>query len=554
MLEICGRNHAMMSASPGASDASHEFDHETSDTNAPTKAQSTTLKDKACPYCGQKFTSSSLGRHLDQYVSKKKPDGLHDVEEIKKLRAGITRRSARGKKSEEQEQSDVINNSGSITPNRASSTPVSVFKKALWPAAGIPRDSSADNARPSISNPTAPSISILPPPASQAGMKRKYSVYIADALPDSSGETTRALELSLREVLDAINVATNKVEQAPEPFKFDIHTQTFPALCLALLPSPPTLWQAAPFQTPTSVSITVPGHESVAALRTVVSDMLDNWKWDALAHVQKTTQGSTNVGYEADRLSVETDDLKTKARLHLDTAYNVFISQPPDQQQHQWSIELLRAYDREKGKTKACEARTENLLQEIDRLQQQIDYLERCQWPREMALWPPEPVNIDNAVLKELKVLPLMGQSELRTGARIPSRHRWDYDSLIDKWRRRIQQDRHRRGQISTLGRSDGGESSGASPTMARNHYMNDTSHAESATNSNGNGRKRTLDAGEESLSRPKNVPTVQASRSASRTQTPAQGGVQIVSDIEDTFARFAPYLKQKDLQERSGT
>jgi hypothetical protein len=56
-------------------------------------------KDKACPFCHQTFTSSSLGRHLDLYIKPKNPkpqDGIHDVDEIRKMRGGITRRQPRG--------------------------------------------------------------------------------------------------------------------------------------------------------------------------------------------------------------------------------------------------------------------------------------------------------------------------------------------------------------------------------------------------------------------------------------------------------------------------
>src|SRR5213083_1093542 len=55
-------------------------------------------KDKNCPYCQQAFTSSSLGRHLDLYIKEKNPkppDGIHDVEAIRKLRGNITRRQPR---------------------------------------------------------------------------------------------------------------------------------------------------------------------------------------------------------------------------------------------------------------------------------------------------------------------------------------------------------------------------------------------------------------------------------------------------------------------------
>lgn len=56
------------------------------------------LKDKSCPFCQQPFTSSSLGRHLDLYVREKNPkppDGVHNVDEIRKMRGGITRRQPR---------------------------------------------------------------------------------------------------------------------------------------------------------------------------------------------------------------------------------------------------------------------------------------------------------------------------------------------------------------------------------------------------------------------------------------------------------------------------
>ncbi|KAI2069829.1 hypothetical protein LOZ39_005201, partial [Ophidiomyces ophidiicola] len=67
----------------------------TTTTTTATATATAAVKDKACAYCGQLFTSSSLGRHLDQYLFKKKPDGVHDVDEIRRLRSGITRRTAR---------------------------------------------------------------------------------------------------------------------------------------------------------------------------------------------------------------------------------------------------------------------------------------------------------------------------------------------------------------------------------------------------------------------------------------------------------------------------
>jgi len=53
------------------------------------------VKDRKCKFCGQMFTSSSLGRHLDLWIKEnnpRPPDGIHDVEEIRKERGAITRR------------------------------------------------------------------------------------------------------------------------------------------------------------------------------------------------------------------------------------------------------------------------------------------------------------------------------------------------------------------------------------------------------------------------------------------------------------------------------
>jgi hypothetical protein len=64
-------------------------------TDTPPQSDTKAPKDKNCPFCGQAFTSSSLGRHLDLYIrakNPKPPDGVHLVDDIKKIRGGITRR------------------------------------------------------------------------------------------------------------------------------------------------------------------------------------------------------------------------------------------------------------------------------------------------------------------------------------------------------------------------------------------------------------------------------------------------------------------------------
>ena len=69
-----------------------------------------TPKDKPCPFCHQPFTSSSLGRHLDLYIKPKNPkpaDGIHNLEQIKLMRQGITRRQARTSLKAREEKEEV---------------------------------------------------------------------------------------------------------------------------------------------------------------------------------------------------------------------------------------------------------------------------------------------------------------------------------------------------------------------------------------------------------------------------------------------------------------
>jgi hypothetical protein len=78
------------SAAPSAASAASE---------SPAAQKTGASKDRNCPYCRQAFTSSSLGRHLDLYIKEKNakpPDGVHDVDAIRKMRGSITRRQPRG--------------------------------------------------------------------------------------------------------------------------------------------------------------------------------------------------------------------------------------------------------------------------------------------------------------------------------------------------------------------------------------------------------------------------------------------------------------------------
>lgn len=181
-------------------------------------------KDKHCPYCGQAFTSSSLGRHLDLYIrdkNPKAPDGLHDVDEIKKMRGGITRRQPRNSIGGRRQASTPIG-----TP-RGTLRKASVTHESRLPssAGGLPRDgqyavdSTLNNYPLAASrwDSTDATNDVGEPcagPGKRPGMSRTVSRQVAqkaglDAkhkLGDAM-DTARAAELALRELLSSWRAA-----------------------------------------------------------------------------------------------------------------------------------------------------------------------------------------------------------------------------------------------------------------------------------------------------------------------------------------------------------
>lgn len=170
-------------------------------------AKGQSVKDRKCQYCQQSFTSSSLGRHLDQFLFKKKPDGIHNVEEIRRLRSGITRRQARtstGKRDTPERitakgQSDPYGAGENGGKSRDGQVRM-MFNTPTWHATGVIND---------IPNPNNPQDGAARYTPSQS---RTGSINLPDYASRNASsqnpDTMRALELALREVLDNIRAAT----------------------------------------------------------------------------------------------------------------------------------------------------------------------------------------------------------------------------------------------------------------------------------------------------------------------------------------------------------
>ncbi|KAK8211252.1 hypothetical protein BKA81DRAFT_299942, partial [Phyllosticta paracitricarpa] len=311
-----------------------------SDATPATKAP----KDKNCPFCHQAFTSSSLGRHLDLYIKSKNPkapDGIHNVDEIRKIRGGITRRHARSSQPRKE---------GSLTP--ASSSP-SVMQS---PALNLPPQAKS---RFQFNQPNWHSTGVinnLPPRASlsgEAGKSRheqqKRGFESRQVLAEEL-EHGKAAELALKEVLGSVREASVR-SSGLNLFDFDPFTLSFPSLCLHILPAPATLFAPSPFPTTESWSITPPGQKQFEALQRNVRDRL----MQRQRHLQlygntATFSASTPSASASSPLptpplgGIEPEPGRLFA--HLQEAFNHWKTMPEKQRQETWALEILRSYTR----------------------------------------------------------------------------------------------------------------------------------------------------------------------------------------------------------------
>jgi len=136
---------------------------------------------------------------------------------------------------------------------------------------------------------------------------------------------------------------------------------------------------------------------------------------------------------------------------HLDLAYKHYISLPKHQQNEIWQIELARAFATEKQKKKEAKDSLEAVMAEARQLSGQVEYLSRCQWPREMALWPPDRRPIRCTVLQAMEDDTARNSKRRRTAEYAGHRSaedsdpdddkRWDYNTLVGKWKKVVRED-----------------------------------------------------------------------------------------------------------------
>ncbi|KAI0204498.1 hypothetical protein F4808DRAFT_474993 [Astrocystis sublimbata] len=409
-------------------------------------AKTSATKDRQCPYCGQAFTSSSLGRHLDLYIKAKNPkppDGVHDVDAIRKMREGITRRQARGSHA----RRDVSYPGTPGTPGTPSYSKTSPGADSVLRPPAIPKEGQFVVDRQSLPYPFQPTweatgvINDIPVTTSDHGNggSSSWASWRARASPArdtparsqrapsrvaqktqldtkqrmaEAVDTARAAELALRELLSSIRAAKQHVDMNSLPFDFDPLSLDFPALTLQCLQPPPTLFSSTPHPTSTSWSIQPPSKKQYDALHMYFRDEFQKWRVHCATAVTATAMDLTYPPSETSfprdlRESVKKAEkaaalLERQVQEHLQSTYHVWEQLSLPRRAELWGLELARSVGRRQKQLDKFKETEFTIKQENANLKTQIEHLNSLQQPREYRIVPPATLPIEETFMNYL--------------------------------------------------------------------------------------------------------------------------------------------------------
>ncbi|KAK6956524.1 hypothetical protein Daesc_001802 [Daldinia eschscholtzii] len=428
---------------------------------SPGGAKASAAKDRNCPYCGQAFTSSSLGRHLDLYIKEKNPkapDGIHDVEAIRKMRGSITRRQPRGSLA----RRDTSTPGTPTASSRKSPAPDSIAKtnaipkegqfvvdnqmprypfQPTWEATGVINDIPARNGE-LKSNPddgSGQDSRRLPMQRAPSRTVQKSQLDARQKLSDAM-DTARAAELALRELLSSWRAAKQQIDMDSLPFDFDPLSLDFPALTLQCLQAPPTLFSSTPHPTSSSWSIQPPAQKQFEALKAYFKEEFRKWK---VACATATTSTHEDLTYPPSKTAVPRDardsvkkaeeaaaTLEAQVCEHLQSTYHVWEQLPVQRRTELWGLELARSVGRRQKEVEKLKETHFSIKQENVNLKTQIDQLNRLQQPREFRIVPPATIPIEESLLSYLLDLGSKGYRGI--GLEPEDRH-VDLDTVVSR-------------------------------------------------------------------------------------------------------------------------
>ena len=425
-----------------------------------------------------KFTSSSLGRHLDLYIkpqNAKPADGIHNVEEIKRVRGNVTRRQARdslergpgagGKKSHENRSSLLATTKSGSTRQISTSASVKegsqpivqpmpldhltagtdrrhaiaagkdqvtmIINKLTWEATGVmndlPTGNSKGNGPPTPRKRETGTISRRTSPTRMPVQDREQQQ--SNAL-DEERNRAIAAEMALKEVLSSVQAANARAHAKPL-FDFPFFKSNFPSLCLYCLSPAPSLGSTVTssegdIMAGAAWSKDPPVYVHLEYLRRWLAMQIRTWKDRRKFSAQKIgSRSSSPTSQQSSKCTSSNIDFSDPHQHHLSSVYDSYASLPQHTQQEQWQFALANHLAFEQESHAGTESRLTLMEQEVYALRTQHYTGESTHLP--LHVLP----------LTQPTTTELLPESELQA---------WNYDTILNRWRDRIQRD----GQTST--------------------------------------------------------------------------------------------------------
>ena len=236
----------------------------------------------------------------------------------------------------------------------------------------------------------------------------------------------------VRQILMRVYISS-RMRPRLSPFDFDVQSQTFPSLCLQLLPPPPSLFAASPFSSPSSFPLEPPGAEHLDMVRQALRAKIAQWQSDQLLadSTQNPQAGAFGMGMDSNMIARGVQQHEDMSLRHLELAFKHWLSIPPEEKHGVWQLEITRAFAKEMEKRKSLDEQLARVQQEANQLRSQVERLGSCQWPREFALFPPDTLPLPRDVARELN----SKEGQVNSS-------RWDYNNVVAKWKRVVMHDK----------------------------------------------------------------------------------------------------------------
>lgn len=115
------------------------------------------------------------------------------------------------------------------------------------------------------------------------------------------------------------------------------------------------------------------------------------------------TPSASEANYSSiEHIESRASELESSLNAHLNAVYNHWSSLSSHEQTDCWRLELARSVGANADANRTLKSNCEKVIQENNHLRQQVEYLSRCQQPREFQMMPPQTLPLDARTITEL--------------------------------------------------------------------------------------------------------------------------------------------------------